>query len=118
MATLTINNTVINKNLKEVIQHALYGDVMKNYIINKYDWTNEIFSMVNWEAMKSALRDKRGIHKVTVQKLIHFWQPTNKYVQRNQRRKADTAVCTECGEEDTQMHYMRCKSTYFTEARA
>ena len=118
LATLTINNCVINKNYKEAVQNALFAEEMKSYLMEKYAWSEEIFNSIHWDILGDALKCKQGIQRVTVHKLIHRWQPTNRYVQRNQRRRPNTAMCTECGEIDGQLHYMECKSDYFTEARS
>lgn len=117
MATLTINNNVINKDVKKAIQTALYSKIMKTYTMEKYGWTKDTFDAIDWDSLDMALTKKKGIQKVTIHKLLHFWQPTNKYTQRNQRRRTKEALCTECNCVDEQMHYMKCQSQYFKEAR-
>ena len=118
MATLKIHGTVVNKDLKTTIQNALYEEEMKKYLIKKYDWSDITFENIDWAALEMALKNKKGIHLVTINKMIHFWQPTNKYVGRNGRRGLEASLCPECTAVDEQMHYMVCKSEYFKEARA
>ena len=77
----------------------------------------ETFEDIDWQALEMALTNKKGIHRVTINKLMHFWQPTNKYVNRNRRHGANASLCPECTSVDEQMHYMRYHSAYFTEAR-
>ena len=49
---------------------------------------------------------------------MHFWQPTNAVVQRNNRMSVEKRQCTEYEQVDGQMHYMMCPSPYFVvEAR-
>ena len=55
--------------------------------------------------------------RVAVTKLMHRWQPTNKMVQRNERRPASTRLCDACGCVDEQMHYMKCTIGFFNIAR-
>ena len=115
--TLTVNNAAVTKYLKETITMALYGGKLRKYMEIKYVWTKETFDDVDWSAFGASLAKLHGLHKVTVHKLIHFWQPTNSITQRNQKRVPESAKCTECEEIDNQFHYVKCKSDYFVEAR-
>lgn len=116
-ATLKIKGTVIYKILKEAVQMALYGTDMRTYLMKKYNWTERVLDSIDWLSLEHSLRKKKGIHLVTVHKLIHLWQPTNKYVQRHKANGFLRPTCRECNDTDGQLHYMKCKSTYFTEAR-
>ena len=115
--TLKIGGSVVSKNLKKTITMALYGDQIKKYLREKYDWSIETFDNIDWDAMEASLEKTQGLYKVSIYKLIHLWQPTNMVVQRNEKRAKETSLCTECGELDDQLHYMKCKSAYFIEAR-
>ena len=117
MATLTIKGSVVSKNIKQVVAMAMYGDQMVKYLINKYDWNEETFHDIDWNAHEHEVTTAKGLFKVSIHKLLHRWQPTNKIVQRNERRPASEARCTECDEIDGQLHYSKCQSTYFEEAR-
>ena len=90
---------------------------MVNRLKNKYEWDDITFDDIDWDAHEAELGKTRGLYKIFIHKLLHGWQPTNKVVQRNERRSADIAKCTECHEIDEQLHYMRCNSVYFEEAR-
>ena len=115
--TLTIKGLVVSKDIKGLVSIALYGEDIRKYLKEKYDWDEVTFQKIDWDAHEHELSVIQGLHKISVYKLIHRWQPTNKVVQRNERRSKDTAKCTECGEIDDQLHYMKCQSSYFVEAR-
>ena len=66
--------------------------------------------------MESSINKQQGLHRTTLYKLIYFWQPTNSYIQLNERKHPHEALCTECQKSDDQFHYMEYKSTYFAEA--
>ena len=117
VATLLIESNVVSKDWKQNISRALYESELFDYYVEKYGWTEDIYKEIHWTAFGSSLEGLYGLHKVTVYKLIHFWQPTNSYVQRNNKRDRSDALCTECGQPDEQLHYMRCKSQFFTDAR-
>lgn len=116
-ATLRIGCNVINKDYKRCIQNALYADEMRDYLIQKYRWNETIFSTIDWTSMEAAMDGLHGLHRVTVLKMIHFWQPTGNYVQRNEGGSRDSAKCKHCGDIDNQLHYMQCRSDAFKEAR-
>ena len=116
-ALLKINEHYIPKNLKESIQKALYGEQLDTYIINKYKWAKETFAYIGWVSHESALKTKKGVSKTTIIKLLHKWQSTNQYVQRNERKPSATALCSEFKQQDDQIHYLVCKSEYYKDAR-
>ena len=97
--------------------NALYGDEMVQYLKTKYDWDDETFNDIDWDAHEYELSKVKGLLRISIHKLLHRWQPTNKVVQRNERRSKQDAKCTECDAIDDQLHYMKCKSEYFEEAR-
>ena len=115
--TLTIRGCVVSKDLKNEITRALYSEKLKTFLCRKYGWNETIFTSIDWDAHESELGKLRGLYKISIYKLIHRWQATNKVVQRNERKPPGSAKCTECGHIDEQLHYMRCLSVYFVEAR-
>jgi len=117
MTTLTIKGNVVSKDLKNTITMALYGQQLLDRLINKNGWTNGTVKDIDWDAHESELEKCKGLYKTSIYKLIHKWQPTNKVVQRNEKRALHTANCTECGEVDDQLHYIKCNSEYFEDAR-
>lgn len=115
--TLAIKGSIVSKDINKCIIMALYGDTLIGYMKGKYGWSDNTFNDINWDACEASINKTYGQRKVAIYKLIHFWQPTNDIVQRNERRSPDKAMCTECGFLDDQMHYMLCRSQYFIEAR-
>ena len=47
MATLKINGTVVNKNMKSAIQNALYEEEMRTYLMKKYNWNEETLTLID-----------------------------------------------------------------------
>ena len=115
--TLKIKGSVVSKDIKKAIIMAMYGNDMLIYMKEKYGWTSNVTKDINWDACEAAINKTYGLQKVAVYKLMHFWQPTNSVVQRNQKRTTDKAKCTECECLDDQMHYMMCHSQFFVDSR-
>ena len=117
-AMLKIGCTLVNKDYKRVINDALFAKEMRSYLMRKYEWEEDTFQRIDWVGMEAAVMSLRGAHKVTVMKLLHLWQPTGKYVYRNEGGQRSQAVCPHCDETESHLHYMSCRSEYFKEARA
>ena len=112
------NNHPSKSEGKNSIHKALYQSNLEDFLIGKYNWAKETFANIDWKSMESSLNGTQGLAKTTIIKMMHRWQPTNSYVQRNDRRPVSDAKCHVCDQTDDQWHYLSCKSTHFTEARA
>ena len=117
-AALHIKGVLINKDYKRAVVHALFADELRLYLMNKYRWDENVWKMIDWESMEHPLGMLKGLHKMTVYKLVHLWQPTNRYVARTEGRTFQTGQCPHCEEEDSQLHYIRCQSDFYNEARS
>ena len=117
VTTLTIKGNVVSKNLKNTITMALYGQQLIDRLIKKHGWNNLTVNDIDWDVHESELEKIKGLYKISIHKLIHKWKPTNKIVQRNEKIDRHIANCTECEEVDDQLHYIKCNSDYFEEAR-
>ena len=117
-AMIKIDGSFVTKDLKNSIHKALYQSNLEDFLIGKYNWAKETFANIDWKSMESSLNGTQGLAKTTIIKMMHRWQPTNSYVQRNDRRPVSDAKCHVCDQTDDQWHYLSCKSTHFTEARA
>ena len=84
--TLTINGSVVSKDLKKVIAMALYGERLIKYLKKKYGWDDVTFDNVDWNAHQHELEKTKGLFKISIYKMIHRWQPTNKITQRNEKK--------------------------------
>lgn len=72
---------------------------------------------IGWLALKKSLKAKQGLYQVTIFKKIHFWPPTSRYAQTNDVKRLVSSLCKGCNQIDDQLHYLKCHSEYFTEAR-
>ena len=85
-ATIKINGHIVTKDLKRTITKALYTAEMDKYMRRKFGWTDETIAKVDWVALESALKSTQGLALVTIYKMMFRWQPTNKVVQRNEKK--------------------------------
>ena len=114
---LTINDCVVSKNVTAEITKALYEKNIFKYYETKYHWSQNLIKRIDWNSFGKSLESHQGLHLVTILKLVHFWQPCNYYIQRNERRAKKYAKCSECEKDDVQFHYMSCASQYFVQSR-
>lgn len=117
MAVLHLGGVIINEDYKGAILDALYADELRLYLKNKYEWSEDSFKTIGWNSLDGSLTKVRGLHRITVYKLLHFWQPTGKYLRRNEGCALHTGTCLQFDKDDDQRHYMSCRSAYFKEAR-
>ncbi len=59
--SLFICGSKITNDIRQTIENHHNGRHMRNYIINKFNWTGEIFNLVDWDAMEGAM----SAHKST-----------------------------------------------------
>ena len=116
-AVLQVGGVIVNKDYKGVILRALFADELREYLKNKYEWNDRVWDTIDWNIMEAPLGKLKGQRKVTIYKLVHLWQPTDRYKMRNEDGLGSEGKCTHCGEIDEQLHYMRCKNEYFKDAR-
>ena len=51
-----IENQVVNNNVHNALREEVTGITMKNYLIEKYHWTEQTFRDIAWEAHERALK--------------------------------------------------------------
>ena len=79
-----------------MIHRALYKKDMIEYLVEKYKWNDEVVRDIDWNSMEFLINKQQGLYRTTLYRLIHYWQPTNSYVQCNHRKKTCKALCTKC----------------------
>jgi hypothetical protein len=90
---------------------------MQCYIINKFNWTGQIFNLVDWDALEGAMSTHPSTQLTNVTKLLYRWQNC-----RAQTMQFDTAseltpinhkkyLCPMCGTHlETSDHVLQCKN--------
>ena len=88
----------------------------KTFLQGKYDWTNDTFQSIDWEAISSSIYKKPIMYVIAIIKMIHRWQPTNKVVARYTKGKTSNKCCL-CDNVEHQHHYMTCEHNIYVMAR-
>ena len=105
-AVCHINGTLVNNNLFSSLTAKIQGKILKDYLVQKYGWTDQILSKILWEEHEKELNKFPYTQKVTLIKFIHGWMATNK-----RKYREGTAVydgCPLCGEKDSSLHFVYC----------
>lgn len=105
-AQLHLSGGTITYKLAPFVRYADTAPELKEYIMERNNWTPATMATVDWEAHGNALQ--RGIHKrVRLTKLVHDLLPTNHVVCRFIEDR--TARCPTCQHPDEDRdHMLRC----------
>ena len=105
-AVCHINGTLVNNNLFSSLTEHIQGKILKDYLVQKYGWTDQIFSRIAWDEHEKELHKYPYTQKVTLIKFIHGWMATNKRKYREGTVAFDG--CPLCGEKDSSIHFVYC----------
>ena len=111
-AICMIDGCQVNNDLQQVLQEKLMGDVLKQFLMEKYGWNNSIFHAIAWEAHQAELQRISIIQRPTLIKYIHGWLATTK--RRFREGAHRDHLCPLCGGEESQQHYLRCSNETMT----
>ena len=88
------------------IRNAECDPPMIAHLKEKYDWSDEIFTSINWKVHGKAIRAQRH-RKTHITKLVHDILPTNRIQHRWNSQQSDK--CALCNREvETRDHLLRC----------
>ena len=116
---LSINGYLVHNNRKSIIRRECHQAALKQYLINKFEWEERTFQMIEWTSFGRALKSYKETARPGLIKYIHGWQFRNR-----QKRKFGLATlegsvekCPWCNEEEEVGHEFKCTSATMTRAR-
>ncbi len=115
-AAIRIKSRLENNNLYLRLKEEINGRVMKQYLLEKYSWTNEMFGSIDWVAYGRAFKKIKPQRKPTVVKYVHGWLATNKRKYLNGQKLSYS--CVLCGKEEHRTHLFQCTNERVTQLRA
>ena len=68
-------NTKITSNVKTTLLVAVHGGATVKYLLQKYKWTQEVFSQIDWPAIGTVFGKISTPTRVKHSKLMHSWIP-------------------------------------------
>ena len=119
-------------NLYHYIADKLHSPAMREYLIDKFQWTREIQSSIDWCSLSTALRALPVPQRLKQMQYLYNWQNVGQqkaqFAQSSMHsaRKShspemisDLLQCPmQCGSPETNGHYLLCSSSPATVARA
>ena len=116
-AAIIYRDQVITTKIGPKIRDILHSKPLRAYVMEKEDWTEDIFNSVDWQAFERGMQ-KLSIHKrINVTKYIFNWQNTGRQKQlfedgramQEERNPQIVGTCPMgCGEHEDSQHYLRC----------
>ena len=104
-AYLYIGAKVRSSKLIEALEHHSNEIPLREYLLERNDWTTRDYGKVDWKAFRGARKQFPTEPSVFVTKLCSRWLPTAKYTAKHNNT---TDRCIHCGAVETQEHVFRC----------
>ena len=108
-ACCKIAGQLVNNNLYQRMKEEIAGTHLKWYLIEKYDWSEQIFQGIAWIAHQREIKKVPRYRRVTIQKYIHGWLATNK--RRHRTVSTTPPDCTFCGVVECRDHMFVCSNS-------
>ena len=109
-------NDIMISDIEKYLYLKVNGEELKKYIQKKYYWNDIEQSLINWEAIESAMKSYTEIRKTRMTQLMFDWQ--NDGHQKMLFDASTQAMCpAECGEIEDHNHYLYCKDKRMSELR-
>jgi ribonuclease HI len=108
-AHLRIHDELVTSHIaREIREHAGLPD-LETYLMKDNSWTLDVFRMINWKSLATALKSLTYHRRTTISKFMHEWLPVHRQLYRY--RDVDSDECPSCrGRNETSNHVLRCRS--------
>jgi hypothetical protein len=98
-----IKNKEITTNLREIIRNERHKTPIKEYLTNKYHWSDSTFNIIDWKLQDHMVRNTP--HREFTIKFIHRWLPVASHPSLNNENQQ----CIRCNASiEDQDHWYRC----------
>jgi hypothetical protein len=109
-ASIMINELLLTADCKKNIRSAYLSMDLREYMLNKNNWTDSTIDNIWWEVHKSSIRSLSTTTKRLIQKFIRNKLPTN--YRQNIYYSYKPSKCRKCNSEtETQEHIFKCTRT-------
>jgi Leu/Phe-tRNA-protein transferase len=103
-----LNDHTINANVAKPTTIAYHNISLKNYMKDKYEWTNQQFNKIWWKPHHKSMMKLESNDLIRIHKFILNYLPTNKRKNKYQNDHPDT--CETCNQYiETGNHIVRCQ---------
>ena len=105
---LAINNKIIKKDTRRIIQEHVLGQSIRTHWIAKGKFTEDAIDGIDWSALRQAVKRKPLHHQRWATKFISGFNGSN--FKLHQIGKHDTDLCPRCGLfSETTAHILYCQ---------
>ena len=114
-AMFRIGNTWITSKLAHHINIAAHETRLREYCMQKYEWSASTMATISWETLHLARRGRTPTQLMHSSKLIHDWLP----VMHREGRINGNKHCPGCEcPDETLHHFLTCSNKLVSEKRA
>ena len=112
----SIDGRLENNGLYNKLQDKISGEALRQYYLQKYDWTPTTFAKIAWDVYGREYHKYNRTNQVTRTKFIHGWLANNRKSFREGRSL--TPCCPLCGREDHREHIFQCRDNQMQQIRS
>ena len=82
IAAVTVEDETIQNDLKETIKIQLNLERLKKFMLEKYQWDEKSFDLIQWDGMGRAMKSFRHVKKISIAKIMTGWQCSDKWKKK------------------------------------
>ena len=98
---------LIHGSIHDVVTEGEHGPPLRQYLKEKFGWSEDTFQCIDWEAMKVYTRRLEGSKETNLIKLVMNWQNDN---HQNEFFYAKDGVCPACQSiQEDHLHFISCR---------
>ena len=114
---LIIDGEFITSNIKANIRSAFGTGPMREYLQEKWQWSDETIEDIDWEAHGRALHRLPNSARISTTKMIHRWLPTSarQHELSQGRHPASCPICNH--DHEDQYHFLSCQHKQYNTVR-
>ena len=98
-------------NVHSTLLHASQDQILRQYHLDKYNWTTSTFNMIAWDFLSQTLYRSTSTQLKAYIKIIHRKIATNQYLANQSNRHDNRCKCCNLLHEDWS-HVFQCKSCH------
>ena len=90
----------------ENVTEGEHGPALRVYLMEKFHWSVETFDSINWDAMKSFVKNLDGTRETNIIKLLMNWQND---AHQNDIFYGKGGQCPACSKQEHHLHFLSCQ---------
>lgn len=102
---LRIRGRWVTSKIKKHLYNARRTGPARTYMLEKYEWSDEVFDSINWTSIGNVRRKLTYVRRMQTSKIMHGWLP----IMHMRQHITGISQCPGCRcEDETLEHFIKC----------